>query len=200
MLPVTKVLKFGGKPNDYLSTIRESSTLKNNRKEESFMSTRQCRKCGQTKLLTTQFFNQLSTGNWRWVCKSCMAENSRKHHTKNPEMAAARRERYKARLVAADGAYLPADITRIRKELKDNCYYCDTSLRGAGEVDHKTPLSRGGTNYPENVTLACRECNKDKRDKTAEEFIEWRRKLGRPVAQRPTTSLDPRLVRPRTPR
>ena len=33
------------------------------------------------------------------------------------------------------------------------------------------PLSRGGSNDPENLTAACFECNNSKRDKLLEEWV-----------------------------
>jgi len=46
-------------------------------------------------------------------------------------------------------------------------------------VDHKTPLTRGGNNSPENLCCACPSCNFRKGTKTAEEFIELRAEMGR---------------------
>jgi 5-methylcytosine-specific restriction endonuclease McrA len=49
------------------------------------------------------------------------------------------------------------------------CAYCgniDVSL----EVEHIIPKSRGGTDRVSNLTIACRNCNLKKGDKTAEEF------------------------------
>jgi 5-methylcytosine-specific restriction endonuclease McrA len=37
-----------------------------------------------------------------------------------------------------------------------------------------TPISRGGTNNIENITLSCAKCNLSKGAKTVEEFLEWR--------------------------
>lgn len=142
------------------------------------MNTRACKKCGQVKPLTTEYFNLLSTGNWRWTCKKCMAAASRRHHQENPEMTAERRARYNANLRAASGSYNEDDIRRIRERLGDRCAYCGAPLHNAGDVEHMTPLSRGGTNDSGNLTLACVPCNRDKNNKTATEFITWRRRLG----------------------
>jgi len=38
------------------------------------------------------------------------------------------------------------------------------------EIEHIIPESRGGTDRVDNLTLACKKCNKKKGDKTAEEF------------------------------
>lgn len=48
------------------------------------------------------------------------------------------------------------------------CTYC-----GSGEnleCDHVQPVSRGGSNDPENLTTACRPCNRSKADKTLQEW------------------------------
>jgi len=58
---------------------------------------------------------------------------------------------------------------------RDNftCQYC-AQKGGILEIDHIIPLSRGGTNKKTNLTTACRRCNRQKKDKTPEEFISWR--------------------------
>jgi len=51
------------------------------------------------------------------------------------------------------------------------CRYCGKLLtRDLATVDHKNPLSRGGKNNHENLTIACGDCNVDKGDMTFEEF------------------------------
>ncbi len=132
-----------------------------------------CKKCGETKPGTTEFYNVLPSGNWRGTCKSCMAENSRRHHAINPHQTSVRRAKYKQNLEKAEGFHTPADIDAIRLNLGDKCSYCGASLNEQGEIDHKTPLSRGGSNWPSNLTLACLTCNRDKHSKTEEEFRTW---------------------------
>jgi len=38
-------------------------------------------------------------------------------------------------------------------------------------LEHKIPLSRGGTNKRENLDIACEYCNCSKNNKTVEEFL-----------------------------
>ena len=57
-----------------------------------------------------------------------------------------------------------------------SCYYCGTSgevdwtrqpywpVIAGLEVEHRKALRAGGTNSPDNMTLACRNCNRRKRD------------------------------------
>lgn len=49
------------------------------------------------------------------------------------------------------------------------------NLEHACEVDHMTPKSRGGTDDLSNLALVCKSCNAMKKDRTAEEFLEWRK-------------------------
>jgi hypothetical protein len=72
-------------------------------------TTKQCKKCGELKPLTTDFFNLLTGGYWRGNCKICQREVTRKHSIQNPEMVAARRSRYKENLQAAEGSYQDGD-------------------------------------------------------------------------------------------
>ena len=46
------------------------------------------------------------------------------------------------------------------------------------EVDHATPLARGGKHYASNFILTHRQCNKEKHNKTLREHWEWRVKVG----------------------
>lgn len=51
------------------------------------------------------------------------------------------------------------------------CAYCGHRGTSATlEVDHRVPVSRGGTDDPENLTTACWECNREKGDMTAFEY------------------------------
>ncbi len=50
-----------------------------------------------------------------------------------------------------------------------SCQYCGESY-GPLCIDHVFPLSRGGSNDPDNLTVACVSCNSSKRDKTVSEW------------------------------
>jgi 5-methylcytosine-specific restriction endonuclease McrA len=51
---------------------------------------------------------------------------------------------------------------------KGPCFYCGAPAKTR---DHKLPRSRGGTDAPENLVLACKSCNSSKGRLTAEEFL-----------------------------
>ena len=54
------------------------------------------------------------------------------------------------------------------------CIYCSKELtKKEATLEHKQPLSRGGTNDKGNLAITCEYCNKGKRDKTEAEFREY---------------------------
>ena len=115
------------------------------------MPNRTCRKCGVEKPLAPAFFNQPKPGNWRHVCKVCMAENTARHYAEKSELKVETRKRYNENKANAEGCCTPHDIAVIRKTQNDQCFYCGIDLHGGGEKDHKTPLSKGGSNWPANM-------------------------------------------------
>ena len=147
------------------------------------MEKRTCRKCLERKPLTTQYFNLLSTGYWRGSCKICMAANTKRLYDADPQKVIDRVANYKEQKSNAIGSYDASDVSYIRNKVGDLCFYCGVPLRGGGEVDHMTPVSRNGSNLRTNLTLACRTCNRDKHNKTAAEFFAWRRRLGLSVRE-----------------
>jgi 5-methylcytosine-specific restriction endonuclease McrA len=48
---------------------------------------------------------------------------------------------------------------------KGRCFYCFIEIVNAPpnyQIDHKQPIYKGGTNDPDNLCIACRECNQYK--------------------------------------
>ena len=84
-----------------------------------------------------------------------------------------KKARLRAKLIENTSG-MPVDILYIKKLLKqDKCVYCGRVVTDK-EIEHKTPLSRGGTNDNSNLCLSCAACNHDKGDMTAEEYYEWK--------------------------
>jgi 5-methylcytosine-specific restriction endonuclease McrA len=88
-----------------------------------------------------------------------------------------RLQRQKRRALIRGGG--PLTIKIIQMVYEDNikkygtltCIYCLLPIVfGKDTLEHKHPLSRGGTNEYSNLAIACRSCNSSKRDKTIEEF------------------------------
>ncbi|MFC6634614.1 HNH endonuclease [Microbulbifer taiwanensis] len=110
-----------------------------------------------------------------------MRKNTAKHYESNPEKVMQRVAKRKAQDMKAEGHFTVRDLEIIRQELGDRCRYCQVVLNGGGEVEHLTPISQGGSNWPSNITWACFQCNKEKHGKNLEQYLQWRRDRNLPV-------------------
>lgn len=58
------------------------------------------------------------------------------------------------------------------------CVYCG-KRGGRLEADHRVPFVHGGSDEIENLVTSCVRCNRQKKDKSYEEYMKWRMKNGR---------------------
>jgi 5-methylcytosine-specific restriction endonuclease McrA len=67
------------------------------------------------------------------------------------------------------------DIKGLFEQQDGLCFYCGELLYSSFDkevhIEHKTPISRGGTSDISNLVLSCSACNFAKHTKTAEEFL-----------------------------
>jgi len=90
------------------------------------------------------------------------------YHKAHPEVLQAKSNAYRARARAAGGQFTSAEWQALVERNDGKCAYCGGL--GPLEVDHRTPLSRGGTNSIDNVLPACGNCNRKKGQLTEPEF------------------------------
>lgn len=69
---------------------------------------------------------------------------------------------YRERKGKAEGYYTSENIERIYNLQNKQCYYCKDSIQHGYEIDHLKPLIQGGTEWPDNISLACKKCNQRK--------------------------------------
>lgn len=83
----------------------------------------------------------------------------------------ANRNNRRARMRAAPGKITKVMVIEIRAAQGDACVYCRVDLKGAGHLDHRKALARGGTNLRDNLQLTCPTCNHRKGAKEHREFL-----------------------------
>lgn len=117
-----------------------------------------CQDCGEIKPRTDEFFTRQKGGRSGWSarCKKCIG----------PYWANKRAKR-----AAVEGSHSAADIEALIVLQNGLCFYCAIELTEQFHVDHRMPISRGGSNDKENLAIACAPCNWSKGAKTDEEFF-----------------------------
>jgi 5-methylcytosine-specific restriction endonuclease McrA len=103
----------------------------------------------------------------REQCLATRLEWGRNHRE---YVSATRRNRW-AQQKESTGTHTAEDIEAQYRRQRGKCYWrnvnddCSVSLKGGYHVDHVVPLSKGGSNGPENLVLACPTCNLQKHAK-----------------------------------
>jgi len=99
---------------------------------------------------------------------------TRKYSKCHPEIIRAANHRRRARLKGNGGIHTVDDVRKQYKSQNGKCWWCGGKLYDKYEVDHITPISRGGTNWPNNIVCACKNCNRSKSNKMP---YEWNGRL-----------------------
>lgn len=120
---------------------------------------------------------KLRTRAWRADNPERRRDAAARARRERPEVHRASNTRRKARKRAAPGTHTAQDIRDLLARQGGLCAYCAEPHGEDYHVDHRVPLSRGGSNGPENLCIACAPCNLSKNDKTPEEFAAYRASL-----------------------
>ena len=99
-----------------------------------------------------------------WWRKTLIGKSKNKVYNKS------RRRFGKATIIILQQVY----EDNIKKYGTLTCYLCLEPIQfGKDHLEHKTPLSRGGTNARKNLDVACQRCNCKKHNKTEKEFRKY---------------------------
>lgn len=98
-----------------------------------------------------------------------------RYRQENPDKVLALAHDAIARRAKAPGKTTAADWAAILEEFDHCCAYClgHTSKVGKLSREHMKPLTRGGSNWPDNLVPACKSCNSRKNTKTVAEFARF---------------------------
>ena len=115
---------------------------------------------------------------WREANLDRSRDNIRRWCKANPEKRREYCRKRRALKKSSIGVWDDDDFIERQLFLYQNgeCFYCRNPLGHIldrnFELEHQTPLSRGGKHCATNVVLSCTPCNRRKGAKTAEEFME----------------------------
>jgi len=108
---------------------------------------------------------------YRKANRQVIVERSTRWRLNNREKHNAIARNRHARKRNAPGKHTSADIQIQYRSQSGRCWWCGKSLNPLDyHVDHRIPLSRGGSNAPENLCVSCPTCNMSKSDKLPHEW------------------------------
>lgn len=107
---------------------------------------------------------------WYTLNADKVREYRREYYRTNRIQMRTYRHRRRAQKIQNGGTHTAADIQAQHDSQGGKCWWCGENVGDKYEVDHRIPLSRGGSNAPENLVIACRHCNRSKRDKLPHEW------------------------------
>lgn len=106
---------------------------------------------------------------WYEANRAKVSVTTKRWRSNNLSKVRAYAARRRARLANAIGNG-PNDVSKMYANQKGRCWYCLIDISAGYHVDHRIPLSRGGSNHPSNLVLACPNCNLSKHDKLPHEW------------------------------
>jgi len=111
--------------------------------------------------------------------KDRMMATQRAYYKANPERYKVHSNNRRKILNEALGKYTYKQWQDKIEYFGFRCYLCNESLKGKTiHIEHRKPISRGGSNWIANIAPACKKCNLSKSTKTEKEFREWKLTIG----------------------
>lgn len=111
------------------------------------------------------------TRKWRAANLEQRSLYLRAYRRANPDIIRMISRRCRARQFGAEGTHTIEDVKRQYEAQDGKCYYCGAVVGDTYHVDHIVPLSRGGTDNPDNLAISCPLCNQRKGDRTPDEWL-----------------------------
>jgi 5-methylcytosine-specific restriction endonuclease McrA len=131
---------------------------------------KRCADC-QTVKPANQFPGASKGDGLHAYCLVCHSKRTQAWRKENPTKAQAQWRRNRARRVGAEGRHTWEDVASKYQAQDGRCWWCNCKVGDSYAVDHVIPVSRGGSDNPENIVITCPNCNRRKHAKLPHKFI-----------------------------
>lgn len=151
------------------------SVCKRGHSGERFITSKGCVECSRDKKVTGKYRNyEYYSGN-----REVRIEYSKLYKKKNKEKVLRYNRVAFAKRRAAIGSFTVRDVALIFDRQNGLCNGCSVSIAAGYHIDHKQPLSKGGTNFASNIQLLCQKCNLTKGAMDYEKWLArtWEQKI-----------------------
>lgn len=150
---------------DNKEQVRESVQRYSSRnKQRIAQRAKQWRRANQDKLAIDKRQHRLEN-------KGRYAEVKRRYSLDHPEYSRLSTHRRRTRLRLVSGSFTRRQWLAKCAFFGWRCLYCRHPLTGSSaHMDHRKPISRGGSNWIANIAPACKSCNLSKSNKTEKKF------------------------------
>lgn len=138
--------KHKDKYKEYNKAYKKTAKYKDKQKEYS---------------LSHKEFINLRSRNWQAANKSRSMSNKKRWMSENPSKSLEYVHKRRSREINAVGIFTSYQWEQLQSIYGNRCLWCGVSNVKLSP-DHVVPLSRGGTNYIENIQPLCRSCNSKK--------------------------------------
>lgn len=132
-------------------------------------SEKKCRVCQTIKSISDFTRHARTADGFRYECAECRKNQRQTLDYKIQNSL--NKQRRRAREKNAEGSHKAEDIKFLYYKQSGKCLYCEKELEKTFHLDHIIPLSRGGSNWKENLQILCPTCNMRKSNKTPEEYF-----------------------------
>lgn len=119
-----------------------------------------------------EYYERHRANNPAYTTMACA--RAKKYYRADPKKYIARSAGYRAIRLDAEGSFSKDDLCAAFQRQNGKCHYCGCRVgntAGKWHADHFIPLSKGGTNHPENIVIACPHCNLTKHDRLPWDFM-----------------------------
>ena len=138
-------------------------------------------KCVACLLQRSKAYHKANPGkakeSWRrWVekdpkkAKELSRKQSKRYYWGNRNKSRSIIHNTRAKRENSPGKWLESLIDEMGQHCKWTCH-CGSDISDDFTIDHIVPISKGGTNYPDNIQLLCPFCNRSKKNKPQDEYL-----------------------------